>query len=232
MGVCVVKTQRPRTDSMSAGDASPTDPSSRFGQQGHGHQRGVPLVEMEFGDICVAESAQHRRAGQPEDRFLGEPLERLAGVEAVGNRPRIGVVAGNAGIEEVHRDRPAVDTDEVATPHSDGHRTASDHDLNVGVESFELVTHLPADDTLHLTARMVDLLAKESFVVHQGHAQQGDREVRGGPEEVTGQDAQTTAEAGYPVADGDLHGEVRDGHRLSLPYQRAANIAEVCPLES
>ena len=143
---------------------------------------------------------------------MRESLEGLAGVEAVGNRPRIGIVARHAGIEEVHRDRGAVHTDKVATPHSDGHRTASELDLDVGVESLELLAHLPVDTLLHLTARRVDLLSEKPFVVHQGHAENGKRQVRGSPEKVAGQHAQTTAEAGDLVADGDLHGEVCDGH--------------------
>ena len=125
---------------------------------------------------------------------------------------------------------PAADPGEDKPPHSDGHRPTRHH-LDLGVETLEMVAELPADSMLDLAARGVDPLAKESLVVHEGDPEGRDRQVRGGPEEVPGQHAQTTAEGGYLVADGDLHGEVRDGHRLSLPYQRAVKFLEVRPLE-
>ena len=168
----------------------------------------------------IPSAVERPDAADAEQDLLPEPVLDVAAVEAVGDRPELGVVLLDVGVEEVERHPP-----DVGPPHpgrqrcagkidGDGDALAERHGHAVGIE-IGVALLLPALD--------VEDLPEVPVLVEEADADERDAEIGRRLEMVAGEDTETAGVLGERLGDAELGREV--GHHP----QRAAAFARLEP---
>ena len=161
-------------------------------------EAGVALVEVDDLGFEV-EGLQGPDAADAEDQLLVDAVLVVARVEAVGDGSTGGGVGGEVGVEGVE-----VDPADRQAPHLgfDGVVADLDRDGDAGVDEAELfgVAGLVA---LGLVVA-VELLAEEALPVEEADADEGQTEVGGRLEVITGQDPEPARVLRDQLGDAEL----------------------------
>jgi len=178
-------------------------------EQGHGQQRGVPLVQVVDVDL-VAQRLQHAQAADAEHDLLGEAVVGVSAIEMVGEHAVGRIVDLEVGVEQVDGDDVPGDALHVVAPGAQMHRPAFDRDRDARALLGQALLRLPALRLLGLVAVPVQRLAEVALAVHQRDRSERQRGVGGRAHRVAGQNAEAAAVGGHRGLDGDLHREVAD----------------------
>ena len=149
-------------------------------------------------------------AAETEDGLLTKTIVGVAAVEVVSQGAVVGVVAFDVGVQQEDRDDVAGAADDIEPPganrelaalHLDGDRRAGGGQDCLG---------RPDDVGLGLLAGGVEVLLEIAVAMDQGDRHHGGAGVGCRTQRVAGQHAETAGVGREVLAEGDLHGEVRD----------------------
>lgn len=140
----------------------------------------------------------------------------------------LGCILRKVCIEQQHRLPPAEMTLDHVQPRADPDQPRIDRHCDLGLQEPGPVRWLPRIRVLALMSLLVDFLSKVPCPAHETHGHQRQSQVGCGAHRVAGEDAQTACIGRDFVAQGDLHGEVRDarfvdefiGHTSCLTFAR------------
>ncbi len=178
-------------------------------EQADGQQRGVALVHV--ADLRLnAQGMQHMNAAEAKDGLLAEPVVGVAAVEVVGQGAVVGVVALDVRVQQEDRDDVAGTADDIKPPGANGDLTALHVDADSRARRRQDRLGRPDDVRLGLLAGGIQVLLEIAVAMHQRNGHHGGAGVGRRTQGVAGEHAETAGVGGEILAEGDLHGEVRD----------------------
>ncbi len=171
----------------------------------------MPFVHMVRSNRLEAQGAQHGDAANAEHDLLAQSIPVVPTIEVVGQRPVLGRVFGNLGVQKQNRhDVPGL-TPQIVAPCLDLYQVIGHGDHDSHRQEGEELFGGPGRFALGLVPDLVQLLPEISATMKQGHRDHGDAEVGGCPQGVPREDPQSATVGMHRGIDADFHGKIGNG---------------------
>src|ERR1700675_895866 len=131
----------------------------------------------------------------------------------------------HVGVEQVNRHRVAIHTQHVVLPRAHGHLPLFDLYGDVAFYRSQRAFRFPLLGLLALISRSIQVLAKVSVAVDQGHGNHRSSKIRSRTESISRQHPQTAAVGRHVWVQRDLHRKISDVWGLSAWFHMSHSFA-------
>jgi hypothetical protein len=168
----------------------------------------------------VFQSAQHPSPANAQDRFLAQPVIRVASVKLIGHGAIGWIVLFQIGIEKINRNPVPRHPFHVVAPRPHRYRPALNCDRDHRLFCCQRGLRTPRLWLLRLNPIRVQMLLEVPFAVRQGHGRKGQSHIRCRTQRVASQNPEPPAVRRKLRNHSDFHGEVSDNAAFAWFFPR------------